>query len=195
MEDHKIKSIVADILGEKDSNMHELGHLRGIVVDINRKRIVCSGYEYTPIIKVKDDLKYDENDQIELYDTLGKKYIVKKNIAKYVPAFDVVTIRAFLYDGELQYSTHRKINIVGTKSRWGDSVSFEQMTIECKLPDRDTLFPDKTKKFSNYVYIFMIIHLGVANVSKVDIGKGYILYGGIKKMWEPLPTDTDVDFT
>ena len=212
----KIKSIIAEILGikvsnqwkiensipekdlynvhyEKNANMNEWGHLRGVIVDIANRRVVCSGYEYTPIIRNKDELKFDEKGQIELYDNLGKKYIVEKGKSRIVPAFEVVTVRAFLHKGEIYYPTYRQINIVGTKARWGDSIPFIEMGIECKLPDRDTLFPDKTKTSSNYVHIFMIIHKGVANVSKLNVDKGYILYGGVKKMWDPSPNDTDVD--
>ena len=130
---------------------------------------------------------------MELYDNLGKKYIVHKNKVKIVPGFEVITIRVFLYNDEMYYSTYKQINIIGTKARWGNSMTFVEMGVECKLPDRDTLFPDKTKKSSNYVHIFMLIHKGVANVSKINIDTPYILYGGVKKMWDAPPEDNTID--
>ena len=216
MEPREIKSIIADIVGIKVSNcwkiehsqpekglynihyedgvnMTEWGHIRGFIVDINAKKVICSGYEYTPIIRDQDELKFNKDGKMELYDTVGKKYIVDKNKIKIVPGFEVVTIRAYLHQGEIGYASYRKINIVGTRARWGDSIPFIEMGFQCKLPDRDILFPDKTKLSSNYAHIFMIVHRGILNVSKDNIDNGYIIYGGVKKMWDVDPTDSNFE--
>ena len=207
MENTEIKSIIADIVGIKVSNcwkiehslpekglynihyvdgvnMTEWGHIRGLVVDINEKKVICSGYEYTPIISNQDELNFDKNGEMQLYDNVGKSYIVNKSKARFVPGFEVVTIRVFLYKDEIYYSTYRKINIVGSNARWGDSIPFIEMGVQCKLPEREVLFPDKSKTSSNYVHIFMIVHKGILNVSKNDVENGYIIYGGVKKMWD-----------
>ena len=175
------------------ANMTESGHIRGIVVDIVDRKIVCSGYEYTPTVRIQNKLQFDENGKLELRDNLGRMHVVDKIRGKMFPQFDVVTIRVVLYKNEMYYSTYRQINIVGTRSRWGNSIPFIDMAIEAKLPDRFTLFPDSSKVSSNYVHIFILVHKGILNVTKDRVNEGYVIYVGHKKMWNADPDDNTID--
>ena len=165
---------------KKDSNMHKYGHIRGLIIDINEKLIVCSAYKYTPVIR-SDELK-PINDKLEFMDDLGNKYVGNMDDIKIVPGFEVVTIRVFLYKGKVYYSTYRKIDVWNSGSKWGDSIEFDKMAIELGIQKQD-LFPNKNKLYSNYAHVFMLVHDGILNVTKADIKNGYIVYGGVKQLW------------
>lgn len=207
MDTSEVKSVISNIIGvpvsgawdiidskpevglylvhyQDNVNMNTYGHIRGIIVDIDEKIIVCDAYRYTPIIK-SDHLEFNDQGQLELYDTLGKKYIGYKDKIRIVPGFEVVTIRVFLHRGIVYYSTYRKINVWTSGSRWGESMPFSQMALDLKIPSAEQLFPNKSVTHSNYVHIFMLVHQGILNVTKADIGNGYIVYAGTKTIWDP----------
>lgn len=160
-------------------NMSTYGHIRGIIIDIEQKIIVCDAYRYTPIVR-SDHLEFDDKGEIVFYDTVGKRYVTHKDKMRIVPGFEVVTIRAFLHRGIVYFPSYRKIDVWSSDSRWGKSIPFSQMAKDLKIPDGGTLFPDKSKMYSNYTHIFMLVHQGILNVTKADIGNGYIVYAGTK---------------
>lgn len=167
-----------------DANMNIYGHIRGIIVDIKKRMIVCDAYKYTPVVKC-DELKADSDGRIQFRDTLGKRYVGNVNTIKIFPGFEVVTIRAFLHNGIVYYPTYRKINIWNSGSRWGDSIEFDKMALELKIPPKEVLFPRKEMLYSSYTHIFMLVHKGILNATKADIKDGYIVYGGTKDVWQP----------
>src|SRR5881396_3782286 len=165
-----------------NANMNLYGHIRGIVVDVINGLIVCEAYKYTPVCK-ENLLNYSEDGTLTLIDDLGNKHQGTRNKIKIVPGFEVVTIRVFVHKGIVYYSTYRKIDVWTSGSHWGNSKTFDQMALDLKIPSADILFPNKDKLYSNYVHIFMIVHPGILNVSKINLDKGFILYGGIKQVW------------
>jgi hypothetical protein len=208
-----IKKIIAEIVGIPDndnwkvfdskpehglylihynpnSNMYEYGQLRGVVVDINEKRVICNAYKYTPVVK-SDKIEFEKNGNLILHDELGRTHISHKDKIKIVPGFEVVTIRVFLHHGNIYYSTYKKIEIWNSDSHWGDSDPFDKMCLDLNIPQADVLFPDKTKQYSNFAYIFMLVHPGVLNVSKISLNKGFIVYGGAKNIWDLSATKLD----
>lgn len=176
-----------------NSNRDEYGHLRGLIVDIKSKTIVCSGYKYTPVVRDTDHLSYDEQGKMTLIDSLGNSHTVDKNKVKIVPGFEVLTIRVFLHNGNVYYSSYRKIDIFKSKSHWGNSKTFDEMSVSLKMPEAGELFPDKTKLYSNYAHIFMIVHPDILNVSRDNIKNGFILYAGTKNLWSPGTVDYPID--
>ena len=167
----------------KNSNMYTYGHIRGIIVDINKKMVVCNAYKYTPVVKA-DKIEPDETGKITFYDELGRVHTCHENKMKIVPGFEVVTIRSFLHQGKVYYPTYKKIDVWNSDSHWGDpNIPFDKMCHDLNIPSADVLFPDKSKQYSNFAYIFMLVHPGILNVSKINLRGGFILYGGAKVIW------------
>ncbi|RPI81720.1 MAG: hypothetical protein EHM34_08150 [Nitrosopumilales archaeon] len=176
----------------ENANMYEYGHIRGIIIDINDKKIVCDAYKYTPIVK-SNKIEFDATGKLVLHDELGRTHVSYKNRIRIVPGFEVVTVRVFLHKGKVYYSTYKKIEVWESDSHWGDSQSFDQMCIDLNIPSQDVLFPDKTKINSNFAYIFMLVHPGILNVSKIDAKAGFIVYGGAKKIWDLPPNQENLN--
>lgn len=177
---------------KNNTNMTEYGHLRGVIVDIKNKIVVCNAYKYTPIVQL-DTINFDDNGKLDMTDGLGHSHIAYKNKVKIVPGFEVVTIRVFKHNGNVYYTTYRKIDIWNSGSKWGDSEPFDKMALDLNIPSKDVLFPDQNKKYSNYVHIFMVVHKGILNVTKADIKNGFIVYAGTKKIWDPEKTKINMD--
>lgn len=177
---------------ENNSNMNEYGHIRGIIVDVQNKLVVCNAYKYTPIVQL-DSINFDIYGKLEMVDTLGGVHIAQKNKIKAVPGFEVVTIRVFKHNYNVYDTTYRKIDIWNSGSKWGDSEPFDKMALDLKIPSKEVLFPDQTKKYSNYVHIFMLVHQGILNVTKADIKDGFIVYAGTKTIWNVEDTQFNRD--
>lgn len=159
-----------------DSNLLKYGHLRGMVIDTDKKKIVCKSYEYTPTA-VLDELTIHSDNKLYITDTAGLEHVFEQSQLNIKRGFDGTIIRVFKYNGKVYHSTHRRLDI--TRSRWGNSIFFKQMYQQLNGPTDDELF-DPQELSSPYVYIFLIVHPDILNVTKEPITNGYIVYLGNK---------------
>lgn len=204
--DNIIKSEIANILGInvsqaweiKDSdpnnnlylvhytqqaNMDEYGELRGIVVDTAAKTVVCRSFGHTPTA-VLDELKIDPDNNLHIIDLLGTEHVFDSLNLKIKIGFEGTIIRVFKHNDIVYHSTHRRLHI--SKSQWGNSIPFEQMYHQLNGPSNEMLFNPESK-YSPYCHIFLLVHPDVLNVTKDNVGPGYIVYLGPKQMWNPDP--------
>lgn len=166
-----------------DASMVKYGSLRGVVVDINAKIIVARSYGYTPVITT-NSLHVAEYDQkIHLIDAYNPNvdYELDPKRITLLPGFDGKIIRVFLHNGQVYHSTYRRLN--ANQASWGDSPSFTEIYNQLGGPKDDQLF-DLSKKYSPYVHIFILADPNLQLASKTQLGAGYLVYLGPRKMWE-----------
>jgi hypothetical protein len=99
---------------------NELRKIRGVIVDIEEKKVVCPSFGYTPSI-VSNSLPEPESVVKDSYD---KEYTFPKEF-KIFPVTEGTMIRVWKYKGQLMFSSHKRINC--DKSRWGTSGFFKDL--------------------------------------------------------------------
>ena len=102
------------------ANMEIYGGLRGVIVDIKEKKIVCRSNGNT--ISITCDNIVEDKDVIKI-----DNYILNKNNIKIMIGFEGTMLRIFKHRGTVYFSTHRKINCVNSK--WGNSISFSNLPL------------------------------------------------------------------
>ncbi len=167
-----------------DASMVDYGNLRGIVVDIKNKTVVARSYGFTPYVRAESIRIADYDKKIHLTDEINPdvSYEIDPVTTQFTPGFDGVVIRVFLHDGIVYHSSHKRIDVAETS--WGFSKTYLEMYEELDGPREDELF-DLTKKYSPYVYVFLLAHPELQMVSKSPIGAGYLVYLGVREMWNP----------
>lgn len=154
------------------------GNLKGTVVDLNEKRIICQSFGYTPTATL-DKLEYDSFGNIKVVDDFGNFYQIAKDTFKLRRSFEGVVIRVFKYGGETYFATHKCLH--PTRSRWGSSEAFLTMYEKLGGPNASDLF-DSTETESPYCYIFLIVHPDLLVGSQENVGSGYIVHLETRKM-------------
>ena len=175
----------------KNAPLDTYGKLRGVVVHVPAVQpgstkelnsiIVCRSYPYAPVVDM-DEIVPDENGNITFTDEFGKTYRNTQKTVRFRYGLDGVIVRVFLFNSRIYISTHRKINITNTDSRWGDSPSFYELYTTQGGPPGDQLF-DMGKLYSPYVHIFLIQHPMLLNSSRIMVGNSNISYLGILEVW------------
>lgn len=147
-------------------------NLRGIVVDINNKRILCKSSKYTYNVVLgklpdKNDVVFnDENNQ-------DIKINLNNVVIKY--GFEGSVIRVFKHNGKIYLSTHRKINARGVI--WGNSPTFEEIYKQLGGLEEE-LFSDN----DCYCYTFIMCHRDLLCASKIVINPGFLVLLSIDKI-------------
>lgn len=170
--------------GRQNANpvdMEKYGNLRGVVVDTQAKAVVCRSFGYTPTA-VANQLTPDENGLLTLNDLNGTTHTIDFKTTRIKAGFEGTIMRVFLHNGQVRRATHRHINPIN--SRWGKSVSFNEMYDQLNGPAYEELF-DLSKKYSPFVHMFLMVHPDVLSCTKQNVGSGYIVYLGSKQMWTP----------
>ena len=158
-------------------------NIRGIIVDVVARIVVCASFGYTPTANV-GKLKSGEDGHYHLVDTDGAYHNVNPAQMSIKLGYEGTIMRIFKHGGTVYHSTHRRID--SSRSRWGNSPSFKELYHQLKGPANEELFsPESTH--SPYVYIFLIVHPTVLVATKESVGEGYIVYLGAKIMWETCP--------
>lgn len=173
-----------------DADMSIVGHLRGVLVDVEAGQIIASSYGYTPTA-VSDQL-IETNNGIVLQDENGhvhtfNRYVIKK-------AFEGVMMRVIYHNGEVYHLTHKKIRPM--KSWWGESPFFQKIYHEAGGPKDEELF-DLTKKYSPLCYVFLVVHPSLLIATKQVVNKPYLVLLNINTMYNPTNCPypiNDVDF-
>ncbi len=174
--------------------------IRGKIVDIKNKIVVCTSLGYPSEVSISD-LIYDEK-----YGLCYVPAFQKDNTFDIIPlkkqdceltlhiSLEGAVIRLFKHDGVIRYSSHRKINCVN--SRCGDSPTFLEMYKELNGPDVDTLF-DPQKRYSAHCYLFLMSHPQTLCSSRLQLGDGILTHIDTIKLFTvedcPFP-ETEVDW-
>lgn len=152
------------------------GQIRGIVVDINKKEIVCRSYGYAPI-SVEDKLEI-KNNILTITDQAGNVHQIDENNLQIKRGYEGTLIRVFKHENVIYFSTHKKISCI--KSKWGKSITFLEMYNELVQYDPENLF-FKDEDSCPVVQLFILVHPDVQHVSKIDLSEGgFSIYLGGK---------------
>lgn len=163
----------------QDADMKKFGDLRGVVVDIEARTVVCRSFGFTPTAEV-DKLEIAPDGKYRIADIYGIQHVIDPQSLRIKLGFEGTIMRVFKHDGVVYHSTHRRLD--ASRSRWGDSISFLEMYHQLKGPSDDDLFSPNSK-YSPYCYIFLMVHPQVLVTTKQDVGTGYMVDLGPKQMW------------
>ncbi|HXS59470.1 MAG TPA: hypothetical protein VN703_01495, partial [Candidatus Sulfopaludibacter sp.] len=176
---------IFDSIPEKDlylvhytdkADLNIYGQIRGVVVDIENKHVVCRSYSYSPTA-VSDNLEV-KNNILTIEDNSGMIHQIEKENIQIKRGYEGTLIRFFKHRGTIYPSTHKKINC--NRSKWGNSITFIEMYKELVNEDPQNLF-DKNESDSPIVQLFILVHKDVQNVSKYDFSDGgFSIYLGGK---------------
>lgn len=168
---------------KQEANLNEYGNLRGIVVDVTAKTVVCRSNGHTPIV-VSDKLNFDDAGKMKLVDTMNNEHVVDDK-TNFKIGFEGTLITVFKHNGKVYRTTKKRLD--PTKSRWGNSKTFMDIYWELGGPTDEELF-DPESKYSPFCHMFIMVHPDVMIVSKNMVGSGYLVYLGHKQMY-------DLDYT
>jgi len=171
---------------KEDGDMTKVGHLRGLVVDIEVGAIVAESFGYTPTA-VLSSLKSEE-DKFIIKDTDGVVHTFSQDNVIMKQAFEGVVIRIIWHKGKMLRMTHKKIT--PTKSRWGNSKTFLTMYDEANGPKAEDLF-DTSKQFSDSCYDFLVCDPSLFVGTRQKVNKPYIVFLTKRKMTVKRP-ESDV---
>jgi len=136
----------------EDANMNLVGHLRGVLVDLEKELIITDSFGYTPTI-VSDKIEF-KNGHLNMIDKEGNGFIFNESNVIINKLYEGVVIRVIWYNNKCFFLTHKKINPI--KSRWGSSKYFLDMYKEANGPTAEQLF-DTSKPYSNTCYFFLVV--------------------------------------
>nr|QBK90257.1 MAG: RNA ligase with polynucleotide kinase domain [Pithovirus LCPAC102] len=212
IEDSVIEEGLYLIHYDKTSDLVKWGNIRGWIIDIENKIVVCASYGYTPIITT-DKIEYPSTGILQYNDTYGLPHVLDSSKTKFQIGLEGFTIRVFIHRGILYFASHRKIiyiiypgqePIVLSNSRWGNSASFGTMMntlnmfdmLNIKSLNSNTttcnLYPNTDKLYSPYIHVFMVTYPDMLHVSKENINNGYLSYIGILNIWNPNETSIPI---
>jgi hypothetical protein len=154
---------------EADSKIR---NIRGVIVDVDKKEVVCESFGYTPVI-VSETIP-NPGDLIK--DTNGIEYTFPTDFSL-TPITEGALIRVWKHKGETIVSSHRRINC--EKSRWGSSGFFKSLFLKyVKDFNLDSLIEGgKTANF-----ILMDKNLLISSKFPLLNKEGAIVYLGDKEL-------------
>jgi hypothetical protein len=185
------------------NRQHEpLRRVRGIIVDLNTKAIVADSYGYTQNLPCYGPLKVDsgpETPEGELQlqteiATFMNKYdqspeeIPKINLGtrsfslgdtKLFLGYEGAMARIFKWNGDVFFSTHRKINAI--RSNWGGRTPFYELYQTLNGPPLASLFGEES--YSPYCYMFLVVDDAIRIASSTRDNR--VIFIGVKKVWNP----------
>lgn len=148
--------------------------LRGVGVDTNTGNVVCYSFPHasrfvSPFLSATDGKIF-----------LSEEVVLNPDNLKIKVGFEGPLIHVFKHGGKVYHSTRKRFD--PSKSRWGNSKTFEQIYQELNGPSDEVLF-DPSKNYSPYVHTFIMVHPHMLVCTKADVGTGYLVYLGPKKMY------------
>jgi hypothetical protein len=157
---------------DEDADMKLLGHLRGVLLDLEQKVVVAGSFGYTATA-VAEELTPDSEGNLTLTDEIGDthQFLTATTVIK--PIFEGVVIRVIWWGGRSYHFTHRKIEPV--RSRWGSSPSFLTMYEEAGGPTDGELF-DTAHPYSTTCYFFLVCHPALLVGTRQRVETPYLLY-------------------
>lgn len=155
--------------------MNKVGHVRGTLIDTEKKVIVGSSYGHTPIC-IKNEI---EEGRYVFEDVDGIVHTFTNPVIR--PVFDGVVMRAIRNKGENYLLSHKKI--VTNKSRWGNSKTFPNMYKEAGGPTFEELF-DQSKPYSTTCYYFLVVHPELLLATRQSVDAPYVMLLDAEEMFE-----------
>jgi hypothetical protein len=166
---------------EAGINLNKFGHLRGVVVDIKLKLIVCKSQGFIQS-SVQDELKINtETGDLEVFQRNGEFYNFQKDKFQIHRSLEGVVYRVIKHNGTVYHITYKRLNC--KNSRWVISKTFHEMYDELNLPADNVLFDEETI-YSPWCYTFLLVHPDLIVASRQDVGNGYVSYLGAEEMWD-----------
>jgi hypothetical protein len=162
----------------EEADLSKYGHLRGVIVDINRKVIVCNSFGYTPSATL-DTINDDSDGSIKIIDDLGNIHSFPRGQYYIKYGFEGVVIRAFKHDGIVYRSSYKRIQ--PNKSHWGSSENFTKIYERLNGPSDDVLFGPE--RYSPWIYTFLLVDSKLLVGTKQNVGGGYIVLLDIQPVW------------
>jgi len=158
-------------------------HLRGYIVDLTNNRLLVdsSGYIASAVVDTfspkENILSLQVEDELRIYD-LNK--IENKRWTNFSRGHEGINLRIFKYNGVVYRSGYRRIDT--SKSRVLGKL-YSDYWKELGGPTNEELF-DKNSNNSSICYIFTMVIPQNTNYfgSRLEIGKGYIVYEGKKNI-------------
>ena len=172
----------------EEADMNLVGHLKGILVDVEHELILTSSYGDTPMVKLYQ-IKADNT--ITLYsDKKVHEFPLSETVIK--PVYEGVIMRVIYYDGQIYRLIHKKIRPL--KSRWVNTPYFTRMYKEAGGPEDQALF-NLDKKYSPYCYVFLVVHPQLLLATRQNVKHPYVVLLNVSKMWDTCPfPEEDIDW-
>ena len=156
-----------------DADMNYYSALRGVCVDTNKGNVVAYSYPHSPQIVTSSFSLTD-----------GKIFLGDREFSpdkiRIKPGFEGPLIHVFKHGNKVYRSTRKRFD--PSKSRWGNSITFEEMYQQLGGPGDEELF-DPEKSYSPYCHTFILVHPQMLVCTKNDVQEGYMVYLGPKKMY------------
>jgi len=152
------------------------GYLRGTIIDIKAGIIIRKGIGYTPTVTT-DQLTL-KGEILELIDEREIVHTLKKFMI--TRGFEATTISIFKHNSKVYHSTNKRID--SSKSKWGGSATFLELYYEVGGLAPEELFSLETVN-SPFIYETLIVHKSLLNVTKLQVGVGFLVSLGVKTMW------------
>jgi hypothetical protein len=174
---------------QEGADLDTYGFLRGVVVDTELKRVVCSSYGYAPYFVV-DSLSRDTQQEV---DEKARVHNLDLSQARFRVGYEGTILRIFKHRGKVYFSTHRRLD--ASRSRWGNTHTFTELYEQLQGPSGQELF-DENKDSSPYVHVFLVSHPEVLMCSLVPSYTGFLVYLSYHKMFSEQPaTQETIDWS
>jgi hypothetical protein len=174
---------------QEGADLETYGFLRGVVVDTELKRVVCSSFGYAPYF-VADSLSRDAQRRV---DENAKVHDLDLSQARFRIGYEGTVLRVFKHRGKVYFSTHRRLD--ASRSRWGNTHTFTELYEQLGGPTAKELF-DENKDSSPFVSVFLVSHPEVLMCSLVPSSTGFLVYLSCHKMFSEHPaTQETVDWS
>jgi len=154
---------------------------RGIVVDLEAKTVVCDSFGFTPTAPLDGLMTLPGSHDISIVDEYINRHIFSHGNFSITPAYEGVIIRVFKHNNVVYFSTHKKLDC--SRSKWGRSDRFLDMYKRLGGLSGETLFPEDVVT-SPWCYNFLLVDAALLIATKQDIGVGFVVDLGAKRMWE-----------
>ncbi len=165
------------------ADLSKYGSLRGVVVDVKARLVVARGFPEAIVINTAS-VQPNVSGNVSLTDRLGNNQSFNVAQTSFYPGLEGVTIIVFKHDGVVYFSSYHKFDT--SRSRWGKSPPFKEIYEALGGPSPDQLF-DSTNKYSPFYYRFMVVHPDLLYVSRMNVGKGYLVLLGMDTAWGSSP--------
>lgn len=142
-------------------------NLRGIIVDIKNKRILCKSSKYTHNVVLS---KLPDKNNVRFIDTEGEEININLKEVKIRCGFEGAVIRIFKHNNKIYFSTHKRIDAKTVK--WGKSDEFYNIYKSLGGLDEE-LFQEDTE--GSYCYTFIMCHKDLLSVSKINMQSGFLV--------------------
>lgn len=160
-------------------------NLRGTIVSLNQKKIVCSSFGYIPKVILNDV----NETTTSLIDTDGQNYDLttfpefksafnQNTKFEFFASYDGAMIRVWKYEGELIISTHRQID--ASKAYWASEESLKDKFL--KYLTKKELENLNNLVENGRVAYFSLMDNDLMMASKFSLGKrnGLLVYNGVR---------------